>query len=449
MKRSLLLLTSIASSQAFLARDAVHHRVVFQASTLEEYQQTSVFAPSANMFIPEQQNQQRNNPLREFWAPVGAAALTITSNTVGAGCLVMPELAAGPGLATTATIFGAAYIVNLVSGLILAQVSITQKEQYQQEHASFQELATANLGPLAAQGISTVSILTNGCLQAFGATRAGLLAHDVLNVPAPLATVAWAAFMITTVGTLSKQNLSAAASICAAGLFCSFGGLILPGLQAVNDPIATWFAPGVATDWTASVAHAAPVMLMSMVYQNIVPTMTQVLGYDRTKTTTAIVLGSAIPLVMYLAWCYACLGGGMDATGPLLTMFSLVTLAGSGLGSSMSLAQEVRNFVQPQEQQTVTNTANQSFGLPSAAVAISVPVAVGLAMGGSDAVTDALSMAGAFGTPLLYGAIPVAMAWAQRRQATQPLVPSATLPCLGAMSLGFMGQEVLARLPAM
>jgi hypothetical protein len=68
--------------------------------------------------------------------------------------------------------------------------------------------------------------------------------------------------------------------------------------------------------------------------------------------------------------------------------------------------------------------------------------------GGQDE-NAALSISGAYGTPLLYGAVPVAMAWTQRRRLQQATssnqVPgrSATQGGLGVGALAFMCQELV------
>jgi len=50
-------------------------------------------------------------------------------------------------------------------------------------------------------------------------------------------------------------------------------------------------------------------------YQNIVPSITKLLDFDRAKTTATILIGSLIPpMGMYKMYCYAALGGGLDGT---------------------------------------------------------------------------------------------------------------------------------------
>jgi tyrosine-specific transport protein len=205
-----------------------------------------------------------------------------------------------------------------------------------------------------------------------------------------------------------------------------------------------------------------------MVFQNIVPTVTKLHNYDRTKTAASIVLGSFLPLVMYLSWCLACLGGGIDTatlgmSGSLMTVFSIATLGGSGLCGAVSMAEELETLQKPTsrrdgEQQHLA--PQPAFRVTSSLAAISIPLAAAVFLNNDGAgLTGALSLAGSFGSPLLYGAIPAAMAWRQQQQQQKPatvaqtqqerstldLAPAASLPILATLSVGFVGQELVSR----
>ena len=59
---------------------------------------------------------------------------------------------------------------------------------------------------------------------------------------------------------------------------------------------------------------------------------------------------------------------------------------------------------------------------------------------------DALKIAGSFGSPLLYGVLPVVMAFIQRQQndqRAQQQVPLVALTILGVASSGFVGNEMI------
>lgn len=417
------------------------------------YKENSLDARSYT--VPSQRTT-TSNAWEDFVLPVLGASFLITGNTVGAGCLVMPELAAGPGLTTTTGIFGAAYLVNLLSGLLLAQVAIHQRETSSSEEVpvSFQEFAEANLkSPLAANGIAAVSIFVNGCVQAFDVSRAGLLGVDCLGMDAGTASCLWATLAAVVVGTQSTKNVSQVSSICVTLLFASFAALVVPGIAAVGDPIGTLTAPGTSPQTAMDTAmDAAPVILMAMIYQNIVPTVVKLLDYDRAKVSAALITGSFIPLVMYLSWCYVSLGGGIEGelSGIVLSAFSIFAIAGSTLGTSLSLTQEVKNFV-PGQSSKDTKTDDEGSNWVAAGVSLGVPLAAALAFSGGSGFTEALSLAGSFGSPLLYGIIPVAMVWKQQQDQapdaneTPSMVPNAALPVLGCLYTGFVAQEIVQR----
>lgn len=445
--------------------------------------------------------------------------------------LVLPELAAGPGLAVSTGIFVVCYAVNLLSGLVLAQVAILQYEQEAQGNhspegsaldraqqasssavpSSFQELAQVNVSPAIAPWISMASLFVNACVMTFAFTRVGLVGSNVLSAataavvtPSPvMVTLGFAGLLTVALASLNVQKLSHVASFCVTALFVSLAGLLGPGVAAVlasND--SSWTSlltqPGLyATSNDLSlmqaISQAAPVMLMALVYQNIVPTICKLLNYHRGKTVAAITLGSFVPLVLYWLFCFATLGGGMGedlAQNHLFGMFSLATLTGCGLSTTMSLAEEVDSFLK--RQQASSNDEKDKsvatlpvetdlYQFPSVALSVAMPLAVAYAMSatGQD-LTQVLAVAGSFGSPLLYGALPAFMAWNQqirngksndsnsqhldvageslsspdflspfsvsRREQSnnkdQNLVPSMSLGVLGVLSTTFVGEEL-------
>lgn len=406
----------------------------------------------------------------DFLGPVLSAALLVTGNTFGAGCLVLPELAKGPGMAAFSSLFLGAWTINLVSGLILAEVAIRQKEAAVQQGddnvvpSSFKEFAQVNLNSsTAANGVSAISVFVNSCVMSFDLSRVGQVGANLSGqaVPNELISAGWGLLLVTILSTQSSKNLSRAASVCATVLFLSFGSLLLPGLAHVTDPWQVWTAPA-AMDFIGSLAAAAPVVLMSMIYQNVVPSVTKILNYDRVQTVSALTLGSLLPLVMYVAWCFACVGGGIDTTigttagigGLLMTVFSLATLAGSSIGSGMSLSEEIDTFVQPNAAPRTKSgdTENEQavrgeYQIPSVLLAVTAPLLAANVMTatGHDT-TEALRLAGSFGSPLLYGAIPALMAWQQRAQQSPKsphMIPTAGLGALGLLSTGFVGNELV------
>jgi tyrosine-specific transport protein len=461
-------------------------------------------------------HQATTNPLAcvlsgEFGTVLGASML-VTSNTVGAGCLVLPELTSGPGLALSAAAFAASYVVNLLSGLTIAHVAIEQHQQrliQQQQQAdaslppesssSFQDLAKSTLGESAGTIVSSVSLLVNAAVLSFDVGQVGRIASEHANAASllpqfsamlgPAASVVFGAAVATLLANCSPKKLSNVASVCVTLLLVSFAGLLAEAAPALlQDPIAPLVAPGTASsDVWGSFGEAAPVIFMSMVYQNIVPTIVKMLDYDAKKSTAALSLGSFVPLCLYMLWCAGSSvgggGGGAEAdlqSNALLAVFTVTTLLGSAIGTGLSLTEEVQSLrsnagisaFAPEVPAAASGHHDARPQWSTVAFSFGVPLVTALALG-EDRVIDALEWAGSFGSPLLYGVLPAAMALQRRRLqqqeqegGPQPTMTSKSkaqfsfpqyeksrpspfvysLPSLGALGLvsaGFIGQELV------
>lgn len=425
---------------------------------------------SSNTIIPD-----ASSFLEQFLLPVLSTALLITGNTVGASMLVLPELAAGPGMAISSGVLVCAYAMNWLSGLCIAQVAIRQHETSGDDvPSSFKEFAQANLSFgtnkqgdhggeddifSAAAIVSGISIFVNALVLAFDTTKAGQVLESIMNNflgisaagagdATQIMTYAWTALMLGLVSTLSLERLSQFASVMVVGLFVTFAGLLLPGLAQVSDPLAVLTSGPSTTNMMdsglmESVLHMAPVFVTTLVYQNIVPTVTRILEYDRTKVVSAITLGSILPLFIYEAWCVAVLGGGISTTSSdLFILFSIVTVAGSSMGALMSLSEEFEIILGVPKDKEKDTFSFASVALPSV-------VGLGVCQLFADDISGALKVAGSYGSPLLYGLIPVAMAYLQQQQQrpVSPPTPSSTTTGVvpgGMAGLGVLGLGAMA-----
>jgi tyrosine-specific transport protein len=378
------------------------------------------------------------------WQVLSAASL-VTGSTVGASMLVLPSLAAGPGLALSTGMFFGIYLLVLTSGLVIADVAIHQHESGYEVPSSFQEFAEANLGDneWTAKFISVIPIVVNSLVMIFDIGKAGEIGAAMapsLGMDPMVGSFGFVGILGACLSTLSGSNLSTVASMCVSALLLSFGGLLVPGLVGVQDPMATITAAGTAGDeWMASMVSAAPIVLTALQFQNVVPSLAKILKFDRTMTVAAIALGSFTPLLMYLAWTYAVLGGGIDTSGvagPLFSIFSASAVTGSAIGAGMSVTEEVETTLLKarSSEEEATGVKSEIFSLPAVLIALGVPMVGVLAW---DDATAALGLAGSFGSPILYGVIPALMAWNQRQKTTvetKPLVPGG-LASVGALGL--------------
>ena len=61
------------------------------------------------------------------------------------------------------------------------------------------------------------------------------------------------------------------------------------------------------------VVNAFPILFLSLVYHNVVPTLVTQLEGDRRKITQAIIGGTTVPLLMFLSWNAIIIGNTMDS----------------------------------------------------------------------------------------------------------------------------------------
>jgi len=328
--------------------------------------------------------------------------------------------------------------MNWLSGLCIAQVAIQQYETSGDEvPSSFKEFAQANLFAEASSIVSGISIFVNSLVLAFDTTKAAQVIDKIMGgSPSLDATiVAWTLLVAGIVATQSLERLSQFASLLVIAVFISFAGVLLPGLAQVTDPLSVLCGgPQADVDLASNILHMTPVFVTTLVYQNIVPTVTRILGYDRNKVVTAITLGSSLPLFIYLAWCVAVLGGGIqEAGGFLFTLFSMVTVAGSSMGALISLSGEVEILLQQPKKDT--------FSLPS--VALPSVVALVVCQLFADDISGALKVAGSYGSPLLYGVIPVTMAYLQQQRQQSQTMRAMSQPLTRIMPGGMLGLGLL------
>lgn len=386
--------------------------------------------------------------------PVVSAALLITSNTVGASMMVLPGLAQGPGMIVSSLLIGVIYVTNLISGVLIAEVAINQYESSSCDvPSSFKEFSSFNLqSEQAGTFISAISLFVNTCVLSYDLVSAGHLTNkaltndalkpifsqdimDILSSSGNAGLFVAATFFVTLVSTQSGAALSGIASICCMTLFACFAGLVLPGLTMIHDPLATFAAKGTSEFGSEVFMHDlssfVPVLLSAMIYQNIVPTITKMLNYDRTKTVTAIIIGSAMPMLMYIAFCFTVLGGGaIDGTAGSASMFLTGIAASSVFGSAMaciiSISEELDiYFGGPAESCEISEStskglappappADETASFPSVVLGIIVPVLAGAFFADGDGFVKALCVSGSYGSPLLYGIVPVILAFSQR-----------------------------------
>jgi len=227
-------------------------------------------------------------------------------------------------------------------------------------------------------------------------------------------------------------------------LFVAFTTLIAVGAPEVS-------AENLLHLDVASTLSVVPVGVAALVYQNMVPVISNQLGHEEKKVKTALLYGSGIPLLLYIIYDAVILGSvpavagaaGLSSMseGPFslpgfsdaLAIFSISAIVTSFIGSIYSVGAEIDGVLAKMEDRFDGIKNKVSSGaltlLPPALIATS---------GSQDLFLEALGASGSLDNAL-YGLLPVAMAWVARYNldiTDSTMVPGGkgTLVFLGALA---------------
>lgn len=224
-------------------------------------------------------------------------------------------------------------------------------------------------------------------------------------------------------------------------------------------------------NWGA-IGQTVPIAFVALVYQNIVPTLAVKLEGDGRQLRRAILLGTGLPLLMFVVWNGAILGsvggfggelaGGMgDPFDPLefLRQGSSVEWVGAAIAIfsefavATSLIGQVYGLYHFFNDAVPWRLGERERRLPLYSLIFGPPL--GLVTGDTSLFFAALDYAGAFGVSILFGIMPAAVAWQQRDRAiaeghmrTVRLLPGGKgiLAITILIAVGIISQQILEKI---
>ena len=390
---------------------------------------------------------------RQSGSVFGAAAL-IAGTTIGAGVLALPAVTAPVGFvpSSAALVLGWGYMA--ASALLIAELAMNRIAETGRPGVGLLDMQRAFLGPNGAvigglayfflhYAVMVAYMAQGGTNLGFALSSVGLKGTD--DVPGLdqliFAGLIGSAIYFSKPSTMEKIN-----NILVGFVIASFVGLIGLGLPSAD--LSVLVAP--ENQNPALILDTFPIIYLSMVYHNVVPTVVTQLEGDAKKIRTAIVAGSAVPLFMYFAWNAVILGnvlgspeaaaevisGQLDPVamlqsgehgGALLSdlvgVFSELAVVTSLIGFIYGMQDGIRDVFQiPKDGPTYEKWKPAIF-----LGALLPPVA--LSSGNPDIFLDALDYGGAFGVSTLFLLLPPFMVWKlryedeTRKVATLPLLP--------------------------
>jgi len=349
------------------------------------------------------------------------AALLIAGCIIGTGMLGMPVVTGAAGFFPACFYFVIAWGFMVMTGLLLARVTLSFPEREtnlismaQKSLGRTGQYATFLLFSALFYAILVAYCIAGGRL----VTDFALVLFDV-EVPFQIASISLALlFYLALVYGLRSVDI--------------VNRCLMVGLGGAYVALVSYGAPHVEfsrlgrTDWVAGFS-ALPVLIIAFGYHNLVPTLAHYLNKDKKKLKTAILIGSGIPLLVYIIWEAVILGvvpfGSTGewliakSQGHMITdvlaeaahsnsvilaarLFAFFAIATSFLPVAFSFLDFLRDGVGVKDTKKSRIFLGLLVLLPALTVALTNP----------HLFLTALGLAGGFCTVLLFGLLPALMA---------------------------------------
>ncbi|KAL6340696.1 hypothetical protein AAG906_014386 [Vitis piasezkii] len=383
---------------------------------------------------------------------LSSAIFLVAGTTVGAGILAIPAVTQESGFLASAVTCFLCWVYMVVTGLLIAEVNVNTMCELGSGGVSLVSMAMRTLGPVGVQIACWSYLFIHYALLVAYVARSSDILTNFLGIPIWESATLFSLVFGGICYFGSQRFIGAINGVLVFGIIISFAALV-----AATSGDLQWDALLKAN--FEAVPLSIPIIALSFVYQNVVPVLCTNLEGNLSKVRTSIVLGTAIPLVLFLVWNAVILGSitnigtGADkiidpieqlrssngVIGPIVEVFSLFAIATSYIGFVLGLADFLADLLKL--------PAGQSSPLPY--LLTLVPPLV-LSLLDPEIFFKALDFAGTYGVLVLFGILPAAMSWSDRSSSSEQslrlpyLVPGGKLTL--SLIIGGAGCVILSEL---
>ena len=390
---------------------------------------------------------------------MGCTAL-VAGTTIGVGMLALPAVTLQSGVVPSTVMLIGVWLYILATSLLLVEVNVNAMRTLGRPGLGLLAMVEGILGKQGALVTGGAYLFNHYALLVAYMSQGGAILLSAFETVAgvPQSLPSWVGTLTFTIlfgGILylgHERLVEKLNNAFVTIVIVSFVGLLLLGVTKINP---TQF---LSQDWRA-ISPAISVMFVAMFYHNIVPVVTTQLEGDVKKIRRAIAIGSAIPLLMFLAWNAVILGsvnpdmikGVSDGStvfdplqllrngqagawlGVLVSVFSEFAIVTSFIGFVYGLLDFFKDVLD-----VAANDISKRLPLYSLVL---LP-ATSLSVLNPSIFFTALDYAGTFSISVLGGIIPALMAWKQRysqqqdsHHLTKPLIPGGKVMLVAMISV--------------
>ncbi|MFM5979217.1 MAG: amino acid permease, partial [Sphaerospermopsis kisseleviana] len=239
---------------------------------------------------------------------LGNTAL-IVGTTVGAGIIGLPAVTLPSGIipSTIAIIFVWSY--TLISGLIIAEVTLNIMRVEGIPHLGLLAIIEKILGKIGARIAGVAYLFNHYALLVAYMTKGGEVLTTTVNqvwklennLPHWAGTVSFSLIFGSMIYWGKNNFIEKLNEIFTIILLMAFVGLLLLGGSQIQT------SQFLVQNWSA-IGGSLAVIYVAMFYHSVIPLVVTQLEGDIPKIRQSIIIGSVIPLLMFLAWNAVILG---------------------------------------------------------------------------------------------------------------------------------------------
>ncbi|KAG6588142.1 Tyrosine-specific transport protein, partial [Cucurbita argyrosperma subsp. sororia] len=415
LRRHSLLRTRLRTISTSFSRRPVESSVSGQEKEIEESEEYEL----ERLFSNLNQATFKREP-----GSLSSAIFLVAGTTIGAGILAIPAVTQESGFLASAITCTFCWAYMVVTGLLIAEVNVNTMCELGSGGVSLVSMAMRTLGTVGVQVSCWSYILIHYALLIAYVARSSDILTTFLGIPLWESATLFSLIFGGICYFGSQRSIGAINGALVIGIIISFVGLV-----AVASGGLHWDALLKAN--FEAVPMSIPIIALSFVYQNVVPVLCTNLEGNLAKVRTSIVIGTAIPLVLFLVWNGVILGTisnldmGSDkildplqqlrstngAVGPIVEVFSLLAIATSYIGFVLGLSDFLADLLKL--------PSGENRPLPF--ILTLVPPLI-LSLIDPEIFFKSLDVAGTYGVLLLFGIIPAAMSWSDRYSRSPPSV---------------------------
>ena len=236
------------------------------------------------------------------------AAMIIAGTCIGAGMLAIPATIASSGFFIGSLLIVLIWLLMTFTALVLAEVNLEM-----QDGSNFIEMTNKTLGKTSVVVVWVCYVLLlYSLIAAYTVGGQSLIATTFNSFGFTLPSKLTSIFFILILGSfiyISTKVVDHANKIIFSFKLVVFFLLVIVLLPQVSIKHLSYHTQNINFIWSAF-----PILLTSFGFHHVIPTLRTYVKSDKKELRQAIILGSTIPLIIYLLWILVTLGSLPVAT---------------------------------------------------------------------------------------------------------------------------------------